>query len=42
MNMFDWLHDETKGKDTMRPKFIWALIIFVVIGILSSLWNYYF
>jgi len=42
MSFFDWLHDEAKGKDAMRPKFIRALIIFVVIGIFSILWNYFF
>ncbi len=42
MNIFDWLHDVTKGEDTLRPKFIRVLIILVVIGILCSLWNYYY
>jgi hypothetical protein len=39
MNMFDWLHDGTKGEDTLRPKLVKISIVIIVIIALSIAWD---
>jgi len=39
MNLFDWLHDETKGEDTLRPKLVKVSIVIIVFIVLPILWG---
>jgi hypothetical protein len=39
MNLFDWLHDVTKGEDTLRPKLVKISIVIIVIIVLSIAWD---
>jgi len=39
MNLFDWLHDVTKGEDTLRPKLVKLSIVIIVIIVLSIAWD---
>jgi hypothetical protein len=37
--LFDWLHDVTKGEDTLMPRLIKIGIAIIVIGVLLSIWR---
>lgn len=39
MNFFDWLHDASKGEDTLRPKMVKVSIVIIVFIVLSILWS---
>jgi len=39
MGIFDWLHDVTKGEDTLRPKLVKGSIVFIIFIVLSIVWG---
>ena len=39
MNIFDWLHDVSKGEDTFRPKMVKVSIVIILFAIMSALWS---
>jgi len=39
MNLFDWLHDVTKGEDTLKPILIRTVIVLIVTIILWNIWS---
>lgn len=40
MNIFDWLHDVSKGEDTFRPKMVKVSIVIILFIILSIVWSF--
>jgi hypothetical protein len=45
VQLFDWLHDVTKGEDTLRPKLVKVsliIFVFIVLSIAGGLLKNYF